>query len=120
MKRLLVIDPDRVAAQQLGLACLERGVGAFLAEGLCDGVRALLSTTVDAVVVDASALRLTPREHATLFERVAAGVPVVVTVRPEVALDTRVTLELSGFRVLTKPVAIEEILSKVVPEDAGG
>ena len=120
MKRFLVIDPDRAAAQQLGLSCLEHGVGAVLAEGLCDGVRALLSTAVDVVVVDASALRLTPREHATLFERVAAGVPVVVTVRPEVGLDTRVTLELAGFRVLAKPVAIDEILAKVVPEETRG
>jgi hypothetical protein len=119
MKRMLVIDPDRTAAQALGLACLEREVGAVLAEGLCDGVRALLSTSVDLIVADAAALRLTPREHATLFERVAAGVPVVVTVRPEAPLDTRVSLELAGFRVLAKPVAVEDLIDKVAPEARG-
>jgi DNA-binding response OmpR family regulator len=116
MKRLLVIDPDRTAAQELGLACLERGVGAVLAEGLCDGVRALLATAVDAIVVDAAALRLTPREHATLFQRVAEGVPVVVTVRPEASLDTRVALELAGFCVLAKPVAVDDLIHKAIPE----
>ena len=119
MKRFLVIDPDRVAAQRLGLACLEREVGAILAESLGEGVRVLLSTSVDLIVADAAALRLTPREHATLFERVAAGVPVVVTVRAEAPLDGRVALELVGFRVLAKPVAVEDLLDKVVPEARG-
>lgn len=119
MKRLLVIDPDRGAAQRLGLACLEREVGAFLAESLSEGVRLLLSSSVDLIVADSAALRLTPREHATLFERVAAGVPVVVTVRPEAALDGRVALELVGFRVLAKPVAVEDLLDKVVAEARG-
>jgi len=120
MKRFLVIDPDRTAAQQLGLACLEREVGAVLAESLCEGVRAMLSTSVDLIVADAAALRLTPREHATLFERVAAGVPVVVTVRPEAPLDTRVALELAGFRVIAKPVAVDDLLDKVVQAGAAG
>jgi DNA-binding response OmpR family regulator len=120
MKRFLVIDPDRTAAQRLGLACLEREVGALFAEGLCDGVRMLLSADVDLIVVDAAALRLTPREHATLFERVAGGVPVVVTVRPETPLDSRVALELAGFRVLAKPVAVEDLLDKVVPTEMRG
>jgi DNA-binding response OmpR family regulator len=120
MTRFLIIDPDRAAAQRLGLACLEREVGAVLAESLCDGVRALLSDSVDLIVADAAALRLTPREHATLFERVAAGVPVVVTVRPETGLDGRVALELAGFRVLAKPVAVEDLLDKVVQAEARG
>lgn len=120
MKRLLIIDPDRTAAQRLGLACLEHEVGAVFAEGLCEGVRTLLSASVDLVVVDAAALRLTPREHATLFERVAAGVPVVVTIRPDAPLDIRVALELAGFRVLAKPVAVEDLLDKMTPLEARG
>jgi hypothetical protein len=52
------------------------------------------------------------REHATLFERVAPGVPVMVTVPSEASLETRVGLELAGFRVLTRPVTVEDLLDK--------
>jgi hypothetical protein len=57
-------------------------------------------------------LRLTTREHAVLFERVAPGVPLVVTVAAEAPLETRVALELAGFRVVTRPVTVEELLAK--------
>jgi DNA-binding response OmpR family regulator len=117
MTRLLVIDEDRGARETLGLACLARDVAVTLAENLCDGVRVLLSAPVTLVVVDAGALRLTPREHATLFERVAPGVPVMVSMRPEMSLDARVALELAGFRVLASPVAVEDLLEKVGAAD---
>jgi DNA-binding response OmpR family regulator len=113
MNRFLVIDQDRAATQSLGLACLERGVGVAMAENVCEGVRILLSATVSLIVVDGTLLRLTAREHATLFERVAPGVPVVVVVRPETSLDLRVGFELAGFRVLTRPVTVEDLLEKV-------
>ncbi len=113
MDRFLVIDEDRPAMQQLGLACLEKGVAVAMAETLCEGVRAVLSTTVSLIVVDAAQLRLTPREHATLFERVAPGVPVVVVVRADAPLDARIAYELAGFRVLSRPVAVEDLVEKV-------
>ena len=112
MNRVLVIDHDRASREMLGLACLGHDVGVALAENLCEGVRLLLSVPVSLIVVDAAALRLSVREHVTLFERVAPGVPVVVTVSPDASLESRVTLELAGFRVLTKPVTVEELLEK--------
>jgi DNA-binding response OmpR family regulator len=112
MNRVLVIDQDRATRELLGLACLGHDVGVALAENLCEGVRMLLSVPVSLVVVDVGALRLSIREHATLFERVAPGVPVVVSVAPETPLESRVTLELAGFRVLTKPLTVEELLEK--------
>jgi DNA-binding response OmpR family regulator len=112
MNRVLVIDQDRATRELLGLACLGHDVGVALAENLCEGVRLLLSVPVSLIVVDAAALRLSVREHVTLFERVAPGVPVVVTVSPDASLESRVTLELAGFRVLTKPVTVEELLEK--------
>jgi DNA-binding response OmpR family regulator len=112
MNRVLVIDQDRATRELLGLACLGHDVGVALAENLCEGVRLLLSVPVSLIVVDAAALRLTVREHVTLFERVAPGVPVVVTVSAETPLENRVALELAGFRVLTKPVTVEELLEK--------
>ena len=112
MDCFLMIDQDRAAMQQLGLVCLEKGVAVAMAETLCEGVRALLSTAVSLIVVDAAQLRLTPREHATFFERVAPGVPVVVVVRAEAPLDARIAYELSGFRVLSRPVAVEDLVEK--------
>jgi len=112
MDRVLVIDQDRAAMQQLGLACLEKGVGVAMAETLCEGVRTLLSTPVSLIVVDAAQLRLTAREHATLFERVAPGVDVVAVVPADASLDARVAYELAGFRVLSRPAAVEDLLDK--------
>ena len=114
MNRVLVIDQDSATTTRtLGLACLQRGIGVAFADNVCEGVRLLLETVVDLVLVDVAALRLTPREMATLFERVAPGVPLVVAVRPETSVETRVALELSGFGVLTKPVTVEELVEKV-------
>jgi DNA-binding response OmpR family regulator len=112
MNRVLVIDQDRATRELLGLACLGHDVGVALAENLCEGVRLLLSVPVSLIVMEAAAMRLSVREHVTLFERVAPGVPVVVVVNAETPLESRVALELAGFRVLTKPVTVEELLEK--------
>jgi len=113
MNRVLVIDQNRATREQLGLQCLGRDVGVALAENVCEGVRVLLSLPVSLIVVEAAALRLSTREHAVLFERVAPGVPVMVTVRADAPLETRVAFELAGFRVVTQPVSVEELLDKV-------
>jgi DNA-binding response OmpR family regulator len=113
MNRVLVIDQDPATTHALGLAALERGIGAVFADNVCEGVRVLLNTPVELVVVDGAALRLTPHELATLSARVAPGVLVVVAVRPKASLDARVALELAGFRVLTKPVTVEDLVDKV-------
>lgn len=120
MNRILVIDQDRAAMERVGLACLDRGVGVVMAATVCEGVRVLLGTPVSSIVVDQSLLRLTPREQSTLFDRVAPGVPVVVVVRPETPLDVRVAHELLGFRVVTRPVVIEDLLDKLLAEAGHG
>jgi DNA-binding response OmpR family regulator len=114
MKRILLIDQDQSLMQRLGLQCLERGVGVVMAENLCDGVRALLHGAVSLIAVDAGLLRLTPREHATLFERVAPDVPVLVAFRPDAPLEARVTCEVLGFRTATRPLAVEDLIEKTV------
>jgi len=113
MNRILVIHQDRAAMEALGLACLEQGIGVAIADNLCEGVRVLLADAISLALVDGSELRFGPRESATLFERVAPGVPVVVMVRPEMDLARIVALELAGFRVVTKPVAVPDLLAKV-------
>ncbi len=113
MNRILVIDQDRAAMEKLGLSCLAQGIGVAMADNLCEGVRVLLSDVISLVLVNATELRFGPRESATLFERVAPGVPVVVMVRAEQDLGRTVALELAGFRVITKPVAVADLLAKV-------
>lgn len=116
MNRILVIDQDRPAMEKLGLACLEQGIGVAMADNVCEGVRVLLSDAISLVLVDGGELRFGPRESATLFERVAPGVPVVVMVRAETDLSRIVALELAGFRVVTKPVTVPDLLAKVAAE----
>ena len=109
---VLLIDQDQTAIDALGHAAPERGVGVALAETLSEGVRTLLVTPVSLIVIDHALLRLSAREHAVLFERVAPRVPVVVLVRPGTPLETRLSFELAGFRVRTRPVAIEDLMAK--------
>jgi DNA-binding response OmpR family regulator len=113
MNRVLVIDQDRATRERLGLDCLGQNVGVALAENLCEGVRVLLTLPVSMIVIDDTAMRLSTREHALLFEKVAPGVPVVVAMRAPAALDQRVTFELAGFRVIGKPVVVEDLQHKV-------
>jgi DNA-binding response OmpR family regulator len=112
MNRVLMIDQDRAMRERLGLDCLAHDVGVALAENLCEGVRVLLSLPVSLIVVDAAALRLPTREVALLLERVAPGVPVVVTVAAEAPLEARVALELAGCRVVSRPATVEDLLAK--------
>ena len=112
MNRVLMIDRDAGEMQRLGLACLARGVAVAMAENLCEGVRVLLSTPVSLVAVDHELLHFTPAENATLFERVAKGVPVTVVVRPDTPVEARVALEIQGFRVLPRPLSVEDLLDK--------
>jgi len=98
----------------LGLACLSHDVGVALAENLCEGVRTLLSPVVSLIVIDAAALRLTMREHVTLFDGSPPG-PVVVAWRPRRRWRAASRWSWPGFRVLTNPVAIEELLEKALP-----
>jgi DNA-binding NtrC family response regulator len=114
MKRILLIDQDPGLMQRVGLQCLEREVGVVMAENLCDGVRALVQGSVSLIAVDAGLLRLTPREHATLFERVAPDVPVLVVFRPDAPLEARVAYEVLGFRTATRPLRADDLIEKTI------
>jgi ActR/RegA family two-component response regulator len=110
MIRILLIGQDHATAQRLGLQCLERGVAVVIAENVCEGVRVLATTPVSLIVADLDRLRLGFREQAALFERVAPGVQVIVTVPAETPLEVRVALELVGFHVVPSPAAPDDLL----------
>ena len=100
MIRLLTIDGDRNRAQALAMECLEDGVAVRMAETLCEGVRYLLDAPVSLVLAEAGLLRMATSEQARLFEAVAPGVPVILTVdagakveEPEVHLKVKYYLE---------------------------
>lgn len=105
MDCILVIDRDRVATADTGLAVLERDVRVATVDTVSEGVRVLLSHQVSLIVVDVALLHQSPAEHAAVFERVAPGVPVMVVVRPETTSAARVALEEHGFS-LVAPVAV--------------
>ena len=113
MIRLLTIDRDRKRAQSLAMECLERGVAVRMAETLCEGVRYLLDAPVSVVLVEAGLLRMAKGDQARLFEAVAPGVPVILTVDAGARVEDLVDLELQGFRVVSRPFALRDLLAKV-------
>jgi DNA-binding response OmpR family regulator len=113
MIRLLTIDGDRNRAQALAMECLDQGVAVRMAETLCEGVRYLLNAPVSLVLAEAGMLRLASGEQARLFEAVAPGVPVILTVDAGAKVEDLVSLELQGFRVMTRPFALGDLLAKI-------
>lgn len=113
MNRILLIDRDRTLGASLTMTCLERGVAIRMAETFCEGVRYMMEAPVSAVLVDAGTLRLAGADRGRLFETVAPGVPVVVTVPAGTRVEEYVPFELQGFRVLAKPFAPEDVLDKI-------
>ncbi|HSB40869.1 MAG TPA: hypothetical protein VLK28_03480 [Methylomirabilota bacterium] len=113
MIRLLTIDGDRKRAQALAMECLEHGVAVRMAETVCEGVRYLLDAPVSVVLADAGLLRLAKGDQARLFEAVAPGVPVILTVDAGARVEDLVDLELHGFRVVSRPFALRDLLAKV-------
>jgi DNA-binding response OmpR family regulator len=113
MNRILLIDRDRTLGASLGMACLERGIAIRMAETFCEGVRYLMHAPATAVLVDATALKTAGADRGRIFETVAPGVPVLVTVEAGTPVEEQVRFELQGFRVLVKPFAPEDVLDKI-------
>jgi DNA-binding response OmpR family regulator len=113
MIRVLTIDGNRSRAQALAMECLEQGVAVRMAETLCEGVRYLLDAPVSLVLAEAGMLRMAGADQARLFDAVAPGVPVVLAVDAGVRMEDLVDLELQGFRVVSRPFSLNDLLAKV-------
>jgi DNA-binding response OmpR family regulator len=113
MIRVLTIDGNRSRAQALAVECLEQGVAARMAETLCEGVRCLLDTPVSLVLAEAGLMRMAGADRVRLFDAVAPGVPVIVTVDAAARVEDLVDLELHGFHVVSRPFALRDLLAKV-------
>jgi len=110
VNRVLIIDQDAEAAQRLALGCFDKGIAVVIAETVCEAVRTLAATPVDLIVADLDRFRLGVAEQAAVFERVAPGVPVMVTVGPTLSLERRAALELGGFCVMPDPVEPDDVV----------
>ena len=110
MTRILLIGQDRATAERLGLQWLERGIGVVIAENVCEGVRALAVSPVSLIVTNLPCLRLGFHDQAAIFDRVAPGVRMAVTVPSEASIEVRVALELAGFQVVSAPASPDELL----------
>lgn len=115
MIRVLTIDGNRSRAQALATECLEQGVAVRIAETLCEGVRCLLDTPVSLVLAEAGLMRMAGADQVRLFDAVAPGVPVIVTVDAGARVEDLVDLELHGFHAVSRPFALRDVLAKVEP-----
>ena len=113
MIRVLTIDGNRSRAQALATECLEQGVAVRIAETLCEGVRCLLDTPVSLVLAEAGLMRMAGADQVRLFDAVAPGVPVLVTVDAGARVEDLVDLELHGFHAVNRPFALRDVLAKV-------
>lgn len=112
MTRVLMIDGNRALTESVGLQCLEHGIAIRMADAFCDGVRQLLETPVSLIIVSSSLVRVSPVELAKLFGTLTPGVPVVVRVDGDQAMDEEVRFELQGFRVVREPFDVQDLLVK--------
>ena len=113
MIRVLTIDGNQRRAQALALECLEQGVAVRVAETLCEGVRYLLEAPVSLVLAEAGMLRMAGADHARLFDTVAPGIPVVLTVDAGGRVEDLVDLELEGFHAVSRPFVLRDLIAKI-------
>ena len=112
MTRVLMIDENRALAESIGMRCFEHGIAVRMADTFCDGVRHLLDTPVSLVVLSSALVHLPGAELARLFDTVAPGVPVVVRVGDDRRMDEQVRFELHGFRAVSGPFDILDLVAK--------
>ena len=68
-----------------------------------------VASSVSLIVADCSRLRLDLHDQAAVFDRVAPGVRVAVTVPVDASIEARVALELAGFQVVSAPTSPDEL-----------
>ena len=91
MTRILMIDTNQALAEAIGSQCLKHGIAVRFADDLCKGLRQLLDTPVSLVLAEAARLPLSNVDLVRLFEAVVPGVPVVIRLDAEGAMDESLT-----------------------------
>ena len=112
MTRILMIDTNQTLAETVGSQCLKHGIAVRFSDDLCEGLRQLLDTPVSLVLLEAARLPRSNVDLVRLLEAVIPGIPVVIRLDAEGAMDEQVRYELHGFRVIREPFDVRELLAK--------
>jgi DNA-binding response OmpR family regulator len=114
MKKILIIDDDRVLRQTLAAALEAEGYGVAEAGDGREGLNKVLKTAFDLVVLDVIMPSLGGLEVCRKLREAGRQVPLIVmSGKKKKEVDKVLGLELGGDDYLTKPFGIDEFIARV-------
>lgn len=114
MKKILIVDDDRVLRQTLAAALEAEGYAVAEAGDGREGLEKALKGTVDLVVCDVVMPSLTGLELCRKLREAGRQVPVIVlSGKKKKEMDKVLGLELGGDDYMTKPFGTDEFIARV-------
>jgi DNA-binding response OmpR family regulator len=114
MKKILIIDDDRVLRQTLAAALEAEGYGVAEACDGREGLTKVLRTAFDLVVLDVVMPTLGGLEVCRKIREAGRQIPLIVmSGKKKKEVDKVLGLELGGDDYLTKPFGIDEFIARV-------
>ncbi|MCK7462223.1 MAG: response regulator transcription factor [Sphingobacterium sp.] len=114
MKKILIIDDDRVLRQTLAAALEAEGYGVAEASDGREGLNKALKTAFDLVVLDVVMPALGGLEVCRKLREAGRQVPLIVmSGKKKKEIDKVLGLELGGDDYLTKPFGTDEFIARV-------
>jgi DNA-binding response OmpR family regulator len=114
MKKILIIDDDRVLRATLAAALTAEGYGAAEARDGREGLDKALKGGYDLIVIDVVMPSLTGFDVVRKLREAGRQIPLIVTSgKKKKEVDKVLGLELGGDDYLTKPFGTEEFLARV-------
>ena len=114
MKKILLIDDDRVLRQTLAAALEAEGYGVAEASDGREGLNKALKTALDLIVLDVVMPSMGGLEVCRSLRQAGRQVPVIVmSGKKKKEVDKVLGLELGGDDYLTKPFGTDEFIARV-------
>jgi DNA-binding response OmpR family regulator len=114
MKKILIVDDDRVLRQTLAAALEAEGYSVAEARDGREGLEKALKANIDLVVCDVVMPSLTGLELCRKLREAGRQVPVIVlSGRKKKEVDKVLGLELGGDDYMTKPFGTDEFIARV-------
>jgi DNA-binding response OmpR family regulator len=114
MKKILIIDDDRVLRQTLAAALLAEGYSVAEAADGREGLNKAVKTSFDLVVLDVVMPSLGGLEVCRKLREAGRQVPIIVmSGKKKKEVDKVLGLELGGDDYLTKPFGTDEFIARV-------
>ena len=114
MKKILIIDDDRVLRQTLAAALEAEGYGVAEASDGREGLNKALKTAFDLVVLDVVMPSMGGLEVCRSLRQAGRQIPVIVmSGKKKKEVDKVLGLELGGDDYLTKPFGTDEFIARV-------